>query len=275
MANGDDMSFFINLPLRHIADTPHYVDYALEHGLWPEVGIDAWSMQELALDWHYDLAGRLHKAGLSCSVHLPFFDLSPGSLDNGICAASRDRLLAAVELAKIYRPRLMIGHASFDPWQHAEHMDEWLDRSVRTWQALLAAWPDGPPLYLENIHEKDPAPIVRLLNLLPVDRTGFCFDLGHWYSYAGGRESDNLAWWLEAIGPCLRHLHLHDNDGSDDQHKGLGQGDIPIGILLSVLTEKGLRPTFTLEPHDFDAFRQSLDYMAKHAAAFKRLFLAS
>ena len=267
------MSYFINLPLSYAAKNNHYIEYGLKHGLWPEIGIDAWSMQQLPRAWHIDLADQMHQAGLSCSVHLPFFDLRPGSLDNGILEASRKRLQEAVGLAKIYQPLLMVGHPSFDPWQHVDHFDEWLVRSKETWRSILALWPDGPPLYLENVHEKDPLPLLKLLDYMHEKRIGLCLDLGHWFSYAQGCKKDNLRFWVDAVAPYLRHLHLHDNDGSGDQHKGLGQGAIPVKTFLTLLAEKCLCPTFTLEPHSLEDFKHSHDYIEANKSFFKPLFM--
>ncbi len=51
---------------------------------------------------------------------------------------------------------------------------------------------------------------------------GHCFDAGHWQLF--GRL--NMAEWLDAIGPRLFHLHLHDNHGSADEHLPVGDGII-------------------------------------------------
>ena len=42
--------------------------------------------------------------------------------------------------------------------------------------------------------------------------------------------------WAETLAPYLRHIHVHDNDGSRDQHLACGRGAIPIREILTMLT---------------------------------------
>jgi len=64
----------------------------------------------------------------------------------------------------------------------------------------------------------------------------------------GGKQwSALLDRWVEALGPRIRHLHLHDNDGSSDQHYATGEGTIDWPLLLAALRGQGLRLAATLE----------------------------
>lgn len=261
--------FFVNLPVRRVWRDRSLLEALLARRLAPELGLDAIAIDHVPLDFHRRLADELAAAGLAVSIHLPFFDIQPGSLDDLVLAATRDRLRRAWELARLYAPRLMIGHASYTGL-YVELYADWLERSADTWGALPALWPDHPPLYLENTHERDPKPLVELLTRLgrPGDaagrgRVGACFDVGHWFSFSGGSRLGDLERWLDALAPWLGHLHLHDNDGSGDQHLGLGQGAIPFAALAAGLTRRGLRPTRTLEPHTPEALDACLAWLAR------------
>jgi sugar phosphate isomerase/epimerase len=62
----------------------------------------------------------------------------------------------------------------------------------------------------------------------------------------------SLADWLSALGTRVTHLHLHDNDGTADQHLPLGQGTIDFAYLFRFLTSPQgppARPLIALEPH--------------------------
>ncbi|MBZ2170773.1 sugar phosphate isomerase/epimerase family protein [Nitratidesulfovibrio sp. SRB-5] len=263
------MHTFVNLPLSWVVRDPAWLDRFAADGLAPELGIDTFAVQELTLDWHRDTARRLVDAGLACAVHLPFFDLHPGSLNNAILAASRDTLRRAAELAALYAPRHMVGHAAFDNSQHGGAFAAWLERACGTWAAVLEVC--AAPVHIENTHERDPEPVVALVDALAGRfgvRAGICFDAGHWHSFAGGAQRRDLRRWLDAFAPRLAHLHLHDNDGSDDQHLGLGTGSIPLDDLFGGLMARGLHPTATLEPHDEASFAVSRAWLAarKHYA---------
>ncbi len=249
------MRTFVNLPLSWVARDPAWLDRFVADGLAPELGIDTFAVQELAPDWHRDTARRLSETGLPCAVHLPFFDLHPGSFNDSVLAASRDTLLRAAELAALYGPRHMVGHAAFDHSQHDGAVAQWLERACGTWTAVLAAC--DAPVRIENTHE-----LVDALALHFGARAGICFDAGHWHSFARGVQRRDLRRWLDAFAPRLAHLHLHDNDGSDDQHLGLGTGSIPLDDLFGGLLARGLHPTATLEPHDEASFAVSRAWLA-------------
>lgn len=256
--------FYVNLPLRSIAADDTFLTYFLEHGLNPEIGIDAFAVERLSPRWHNRLARRLDEAGLTASVHLPFQDLHPGGTDTLIRQASRERLHQSLDIANRYNPRHLIGHALYADPLYFTRYGEWLDNSTETWTNLLAAWPDGPPLYLENVYETRPDSFADLLSRLPDDRTGFCLDVGHWHCFGGGHHSQDLDHWLTTLAPNLKHLHLHDNDGTADQHLGLGQGDVPLTQLFKTLHTLHLTPTATLEPHTEDALLATLHTLSQH-----------
>lgn len=258
------MPFFVNLPLSYAHHTPAYVDMFIARGVHPELGMDTTAVQSLPVAWHKEMAERFRDAGLTCAIHLPFFDLSPGSMNNGILAATRNTLSRAAELASIYDPVHMVGHPHFNRGEHAPHMARWVERSTQTWETVLditSGCPSRSRLFLENTHERAPHAILTLLEHLPEDRAGFCLDIGHWHAFAHGFRKQDLAEWVDAVSPRLGHLHLHDNDGTDDQHLGLGAGSIPLELLFDSLRRNDVRPSATLEPHDEGAFETSVSYM--------------
>lgn len=261
--------FFVNLPLRRVWRDRTLLDALLTRRLAPELGLDAIAIDHVPPEFHRRVAAELAEAGLAVSIHLPFFDIQPGSLDDLVLAATRDRLRRAWDLARLYAPRHLVGHAAYTGL-YVELYPDWLDRSAETWLGLPAVWPDHPPLFLENTHERDPKPLVDLLTRLgrPGDaagqgRVGVCLDVGHWFSFSGGSRLGDLDRWLDALAPWLGHLHLHDNDGSADQHHGLGQGAIPFADLAAGLASRSLRPTRTLEPHTEEALEASLAWLAQ------------
>ena len=263
--------FFVNLPLRYIATDDKYLHYFLEHGLNPEIGIDVFAVEHLSRRWHSRLARRLSEAGLVMAVHLPFQDLHPGGIDPLIREASIERLRLGLDIAAIYSPQHLVAHALYADTLYFNRYGQWLENSAATWTDLLARWPEGPPLYLENVYEMRPDSFADLLSLLPEDRTGFCFDIGHWHSFGGSAKTNELDNWLKILAVYLKHMHLYDNDSSGDQHLGLGQGDIPLELLFKTLKSLKLTPTMTLEPHTEDALLTSLCYLNNHPDWFRDL----
>jgi len=71
----------------------------------------------------------------------------------------------------------------------------------------------GVRVAIENMESDDFWMLTTLLNEYPADVLGLCYDSGH--GNIDGRGLDNL----EKVKDRLIALHLHDNDGKDDQHK--------------------------------------------------------
>ncbi|MEI6124976.1 MAG: TIM barrel protein [Pseudomonadota bacterium] len=202
-------AFFVNLPFSYIHRDRGYLDFILEHRLSPELGLDAAAIDCLDERWHQTVAGELTSAGLSCSMHFPFFDLRPGSLDDLILLATRRRLAAARHIAELYAPQHIVAHAGFSDYA-MDFYEQWLDRAVETWSSFMHGWPEHPPLFLENTYEQSPDPLVAMLARLASHNTGICFDTGHWHCFAKGGKRKNLSAWLHALSTYMRHLHLHD-----------------------------------------------------------------
>jgi sugar phosphate isomerase/epimerase len=263
-------NFFVNLPLRYIAREQAYLDFFIKHRLNPELGLDAWSMDRLDLAWHQYVAEKIQLAGLKTAIHLPFLDLMPGSIDQYILQATRERLNKALEIARVYAPCHLIGHLAYDPALEEDFYSFWLENSVKTWQQLLEKAKDICPIFLENVREQEPAIITDLLSELN-GQVGFCFDPGHWFSFGRGKENNNLSHWLQMLAPYIRHLHLHDNHGHLDEHLGMGQGTIPFLELFAGLELLDLKPGFTLEPHSAEDLAHSLNFIHSHRSWFSLL----
>ncbi len=267
---------YVSLPLSYIANERHYLDLLVQYDdefprLGLELGVDARAIDTLPPAWHDEILHILRDAGIPVSVHLPFFELSPGSPDPFVLEATRRRLESAVDLCRLYRPAHMVGHPSYHAEIWGGDTQGWVRNCAETWSAFLALWPDHPPLYLENTFEKDPAPLTALMTELLVHENvacGVCFDVGHWHSFARGAAKQDLERWIQALRPWIRHLHLHDNDGTGDQHIGFGTGAIDFALLSALLERHGCAPTATMEPHTEEAFRQSIAYMREHRDLF-------
>lgn len=265
-------SFFVNLPLSYIYQEPEVFELFLENRFSPELGIDAEILDNADSGWHQRKKEALSSRGLGASVHMPFMDLKPGSPDGRIRRASAESLEKAVFFAKHYHPKHIIVHSGYFPGVYDEYYSKWLDNSVATWSRFLDLVPEIP-VYMENVYEQEPWQIQDVLTELG-GKIGFCFDVGHWFSFGRGESKQDLSFWLQSMGPFLRHLHLHDNAGYKDEHLGLGAGAIPFSTLFAGLELLDISPTFTLEPHRRDDLVQSLDYMLRHKFWFSLLGLS-
>ena len=260
------MPCYVNLPSRWMHAQAAWSSWFVNGRIAPEFGLDAASVA-LPDAWHKDMAARFRDAGLACSVHLPFLAVDPGDPDALKSSRARDDLRRGAELAGIYGARHMIGHPYYRTKSREKELDRWLETSRAIWPELPKI--SGAPLFLENTYETSPDAIAALVAALQEETAGgpligICFDVGHWRSFAGKKDPAELDPWLDAFHPFALHLHLHDNDGSFDQHLGLGKGDVPFGALFAKLDTRRKRVTATLEPHDTEAFAASIAWLAEN-----------
>lgn len=254
------MECFVNLPLSWVARDPAWLDWFIGEGVSPELGLDEAALEK-DRSWHENTARRLRDAGLPCAVHLPFMGLSPADGNAAMRKRSIRLLRLGAERAALYGARHMIGHPGYIADRHGTgahgHVpqDEWLARSQEAWRDVPEL--GGAPLFLENIHDPAPTVLSALLRAVGGPGVGICFDAGHWHSFSKGAANRDLAAWIDAFSPWLRHLHLHDNDGNEDAHLGLGRGTAPFSVLADLLRERVLAPTVTYEPHTMGAFRDT------------------
>lgn len=80
------------------------------------------------------------------------------------------------------------------------------------------------------------------------------FDVGHAHTFGL-----DLIGYLEEVFPYLVEVHLHDNDGSWDQHRPPGAGTIELVLLLSALDCQGYRGPLILEMNSVEDLEQSLE----------------
>lgn len=111
------------------------------------------------------------------------------------------------------------------------------------------------PEYLQEIFEK-----IDSLNL------GFCYDSGHENCYS--RDID----LLNLYGNKLLALHLHDNDGTDDQHRILGEGTINWQNIRNKIKRIGYTKPITMEvTNEFSKKYSNLDAETFLKNAYEKL----
>lgn len=87
---------------------------------------------------------------------------------------------------------------------------------------------------------------------------GLAMDCGHANLLPGG-----VIPFIEAFGPRIGGLHLHDNDMVLDRHWPLGSGKIDWPAVFARLREIGYKGTYTLELDDHEDVVNSKEYLQR------------
>jgi sugar phosphate isomerase/epimerase len=248
----------VSIPFRLLKEK--YLRLVLDNRINPEIAIDGKTIDTCSSKDFLEMSSIIQKEGLSITLHGPFYDLAPGGMDTKILEASRDRLKQVFNLIPVFEPMSIVCHTGYDRERYHEVENEWLETALETWTPLIDDLRGTETtLVIENVYEKTPKMLLRLMKGLDTTKVGFCFDTGHMNVFSEKSMED----WLKALGPFLKQVHLHDNDGTSDDHWAIGAGKIDFEILFRYVEKNHLRPIITLEPHREDWIWQSLEALSK------------
>lgn len=248
----------VNAPYRQLVD--RYLDLFLHYGINPEIGFDAAVLDRCDREALSSVAGLFAEKDLTVTLHGPFMDLAPGALDEKVRQITIKRLHQTLDLVPLFLPLSVVFHAGYEDRRYQENQEQWLAGSLATWEPLVRRAEElGVLINLENVYEETPEMILKVLENISSDHLGFCLDVGHQNVF--GRAP--LSEWLDALGPYVRELHLHDNDGLWDEHGPIGSGKVPFAEVFQLVASKDARPLITLEPHEEASLWKSLYELEK------------
>ncbi len=214
---------------------------AREYGLGLEIAefCTAWNM-----DLEFEAVDReVNKAlnGVSRSVlHGPFNELFPCAIDPKARELAASRYRQAIRLAQKYGAQKVIIHAGYNPWIY--YPIWYVEQSIVFWKEFLKEDP-GVDIVLENVLETEPQWVLDIVKGVGDPRLKLCLDVGHVNAYS----KIPVDRWLEDWAPYLSHFHVHNNDGTADQHRELTDGTIPMKALLQKIDTLCPEATITLE----------------------------
>ncbi|MDH4099446.1 MAG: sugar phosphate isomerase/epimerase [Nitrospirota bacterium] len=189
------------------------------------------------------------------SIHAPFMDLSPGAIDPAIREVTVRRYRQAIESCTVLRPQIMVCHSGYDRWRFNGHRDIWRDGWRRTYDALSGlAEHAGIRIAIENIFDETPDPLASLMEKLPREQVGICFDTGHFNLFS----STSLSEWIGLLGHRIMATHLHDNFKQKDDHLPVGTATFDFPGYFGLLKAGEHLPLFTIETHDRTRIEESL-----------------
>lgn len=245
-------ALFVHIPAHLL---PARLDFLLNRRLQPEIACQEVSIDQLDFKQLEECAAALAAEQLETTLHAPFIDFNPGSSRKQVREHSHHLALNTLQLAKTIRAKRIIFHPGIPHGCSARQLGRWLQQNT-------AFWPEFIPLAaaldccicMENIYESVPDILLQLCEEMASPYFGHCFDIGHWNIF-GTLE---LRQWLDQAAPFLKHLHLHDNGGEQDEHLPIGHGTVNFPSLFNWLQDVGSSPTLTLEAHNLSDLDISL-----------------
>jgi sugar phosphate isomerase/epimerase len=242
----------IHVPYSRISE---HADFIKQKRLDLEIYFGSADLDSVSLDEVRGLSGKLGYHP-SLSFHAPFMDLSPAAVDSKVRKATTERFFHVLDIAEVLRPKVIVFHSGYEKWKYALDVNFWLEKSLLTWRPLHErASAMGMKIAIENIFEDEPSNLRLLMEKMDSDNFGICFDTGHCNLFSRVPLSD----WLEALNPYIAELHLHDNDGSADQHLPIGEGTFDFTEFFGLLARNNC--VHTIEAHTPEHVLKSLEYL--------------
>jgi sugar phosphate isomerase/epimerase len=243
---------FVHVPYPQLKEQ---LPFLLERRLNPELFFSADALDGLDQAELSAAADLLKREGHSCTIHSPFMDLNPGSLERLLRDVTLHRFTQVLDAAEILKPEVMVFHPGFDRWRYGEAKTAWLDHSVALWKRVLErAHGIGTTIAVENIFEEEPSTLKTLFEAIEDPRFGHCFDVGHWNLF----KKVGMEEWFEALGGRIAEVHIHDNGGTRDDHAPPGAGGIDFGKFFELMERYAPGAAFTIESHCREDLENSL-----------------
>jgi len=182
--------------------------------------------QELSKKRVVTLKEAAKSYGLEYSLHAPFADINIASPSRDMLNAAAKRLKQSMAYASeldakmwVFHPGALTGISQFYPgaaWkQNSESIQELY--KVAEEYGLNVALENLPGKYWFLMHEPEEFMRFYRETNLPV---GIALDLGH------ANLEAQIEPFFKLLADKIVHIHASDNDGSDDQHLGVGEGKI-------------------------------------------------
>ena len=250
---------YVSIPFSMLIES--YLDSFIENRVNPEISFGSDALDKYSKKDYEDVAKELHSHGLSICIHAPYTDLCPGSPDPKVREVARFRFEQTLELVPIFKARSVVFHTGFDEKRYYEVRDLWIKNSVEIWEYIAERLREyNAKLMLENVFERRPEDMISLIEELGLyENIGLCFDAAHAniFSIVPVRR------WIMLLSPHIKEIHLHNNSGNWDEHRGLDKGIIDFSEVLKLVSEKNKKPIVTLEVHNDEEFWSSLEYLEK------------
>lgn len=164
--------------------------------------------------------------GLKYSIHAPFADINIASPSNFMLKAMLKRLEKSIANANsleaymwVFHPGLKTGISMFYP------NADWTQNRETAKLLLKIADDYGVKIAIENVPEPYPflmkgtAEFEKFYSEIG-EPIGLALDVGH------ANLNGQIEQFLAKFADKIVHVHVHDNDGREDQHLGVGHGTV-------------------------------------------------
>ncbi|MDR0198738.1 MAG: sugar phosphate isomerase/epimerase [Methanomassiliicoccaceae archaeon] len=169
------------------------------------------------------------------SVHAPISDVNIAALCERMREAATLEVIASMEHAIQLNANVITFHPGYHsmviPGLEARSAEK-AKRSIRTIDRLTSEF--GIVAAVENMPSFKfmmGAQAKELFDMIDGTDTKVCFDIGH------ANTVDQIDEMTDLLGDRIRNIHIHDNNGTNDDHMTIGDGNIDFNKVLKRLSK--------------------------------------
>jgi len=169
------------------------------------------------------------------SIHAPISDVNPGALCERLREAAVMELIAAMEQAIELDVKTITIHPGFESPVipgFGSRSAERAKRSMRTIDRIMNEF--GVTACLENMPSFKymlGRTAKEMFDLVDGTDMKICYDIGH------ANTTGQIDEILDMLGDRIGNIHIHDNNGENDDHMTIGDGNIDFAPILKKLSK--------------------------------------
>lgn len=191
------------------------------------------------------------------TMHGAFLDVTLHSKDSLIRQASEKRVCQSMDIAKEMGLRGVVFHTNrIMNFREEHYLQNWQEANKAFFTRVAERYPDID-IYLENMFDESYDMLAGLAeSMKSVPNFAVCFDYAHALLFG-----KNPGEWFRKLSPYIRHMHINDNDGSNDLHLAVGDGKTDWKAYEEVASALHVEASVLIEVKGLEKQRRSLEYM--------------
>lgn len=191
--------------------------------------------------------------------HGACFSLCPSSMDDKIVEVTRLRLQQSLQLARQFEANTIVFHSGYNShikWEF--YKSKFVDKQVKFWQNFIKDNEVNDIIIaLENTYEEDPQILYDIYEGVGSEYFKNCLDIGHICAYS----NYDVIKWVKCLDKHLWHFHIHNNNGSIDEHLSVLKGKVDFDEFFNELANINRPINYTLEIFEVADVVESLNYV--------------
>ena len=192
------------------------------------------------------------------TMHGAFLDVTVHSSDAKIREISELRVRQSMDIAKEMGLRGAVFHTNrLYGFRDAVYLRNWADINERFFRTLCEEYPNQQ-VFMENMFDEAPDVLCEF-----AERMKDCENFGICLDYAHGAISEVAAsGWMKQLAPYVKHMHINDNDLTNDLHAPIGDGQLDWEVFTNEIELYKMDTTVLVEVTGVEKQKKSLEYMA-------------